>query len=344
MGAARSSPPYPLSSWLKKQPTEKENIGFYKHLTCYTGEVLFYYNFGQHMGKYQKNIEAARRISVMQYLEAYHPGELVRKTSKEYSTKTHSSLIITPSNGLFHWWAKNVGGNNAIDYLTKVEGVDFVSAVRLLSAMTPTPVSIQTAKASPIQQHTTRPFELPAADRNTEAATAYLMHRGISPKVLRYCVGSKILYQTTCGSYRNCVFVGKDSDGVPRSAFQRGCQGSFRGDVAGSQKQYGFLIPADVENCDTVEIYEAPIDAMSGATLRQFQRQPHESWRSVYYLALGGLNHQPINYFLQQHPAVKCVALCFDRDEPGRNFTKVVAKWIIMFSLPLSSACWPCSS
>ena len=276
------------------------------------------------MGKYQKNIEAARRISVVQYLETYHPGELVRKTDKEYRTKTHSSLVITPANGLFHWYAQSVGGNNAIDYLTKVEGMDFVSAVRLLSAMTPAPVSIQTAKAASPQQHTARPFELPAADRNTEAATAYLMHRGISPKVLRYCVGSGILYQTTRGSYRNCVFVGKDSDGVPRSAFQRGCQGSFRGDVAGSQKQYGFLIPADVENCDTVEIYEAPIDAMSGATLQQFQHDG--SWRKVHRLALGGLNHQPIDYFLQQHPEVGRVELCFDRDEPGRNFTRIVAK------------------
>ena len=50
------------------------------------------------MGKYQKNIEAARRISVVQYLETYHPGELVRKTDKEYCTKTHSSLVITPAN------------------------------------------------------------------------------------------------------------------------------------------------------------------------------------------------------------------------------------------------------
>ena len=33
------------------------------------------------MGKYQKNIEAARRITVMQYLETYHPGELVRIAS-----------------------------------------------------------------------------------------------------------------------------------------------------------------------------------------------------------------------------------------------------------------------
>ena len=298
------------------------------------------------MGKYQKNIEAARRISVMQYLETYHPGELVRKTDKEYCTKTHSSLVITPANGLFHWFSQSKGGNNALDYLVKVEGMDFVSAVRLLSAMAPAPVSIQTAKASSPQQHTTRPFELPTADRNTEAATAYLMHRGISPKVLRYCVGSGILYQTTRGNYRNCVFVGKDENGVPRSAFQRGCQGSFRGDVAGSQKQYGFLIPAESENCDTVEIYEAPIDAMSGATLRQYK---HDSpWRSVHYLALGGLNHQPIDYFLQQHPEVKRVSLCFDRDDPGRNFTKIVAKqlaergYIVQDAPPAMRSCRTC--
>ncbi len=30
------------------------------------------------MGKYKKNIESARRISLMQYLQAYHTGELVR--------------------------------------------------------------------------------------------------------------------------------------------------------------------------------------------------------------------------------------------------------------------------
>ena len=46
----------------------------------------------------------------------------------------------------------------------------------------------------------------------------------------------------------------------------------------------------------------------------------------MHYLALGGLNHQPIEYFLSQHPHVKTVVLCFDRDEPGRNFTKTVAK------------------
>ena len=143
-------------------------------------------------------------------------------------------------------------------------------------------------------------------------------------RCLRYCVGSGILYQTTRGSYRNCVFVGKDEHGVARCAFQRGCQGTFRGDVSGSQKQYGFLISAEDPECDTVEIYEAPIDAMSGATIRQYKHD--RPWRSVHYLALGGLNHQPIDYFLAHHPAVKTAVLCFDRDEPGRNFAKAVVK------------------
>ena len=276
------------------------------------------------MGKYQKNIEAARRINVVQYLETYHPGELVRKTDKEYCTRTHSSLVITPSNGLFHWFSQHKGGNNALDYLVEVEGMDFVSAVRLLNEMTPRPVSLQTAKAAPAQQQTSRPFSLPTPDKNTEAVTAYLLHRGISPKVLRYCVHNGILYQATRGNYRNCVFVGKDEYGVPRSAFQRGCQGNFRGDVAGSKKQYGFLIPANSESCNIVEVYEAPIDAMSGATLRQYKHDI--PWHNIHYLALGGLNFQPIDYFLQHHPNVKDIALCFDLDAPGRNFTNVVMK------------------
>ena len=277
------------------------------------------------MGKYQKNIEAARSVTIMQYLSTCHPGELVRKTDDEYCTKTHSSLVITPSKDLFHWFSQNIGGRSALDYMTNVERVDFVSAVRFLNELTPVPVSSQMAKMpTPAKQQESREFELPKADKNCEAVAAYLMHRGISPKVVRYCINSGILYQTTRGNYRNCVFVGKDEHGVARCAFQRGCQGTFRGDVSGSQKQYGFLISAEDPEYDTVEIYEAPIDAMSGATLRQYKHDM--PWRGVHYLALGGLNHQPIDYFLAHHPAVKTAVLCFDRDEPGRNFAGTVAK------------------
>ena len=269
-----------------------------------------------------ENIKAAREVQLVDFLNTYRPGELVRKSRDEYCTKSHSSLRITPSKNLFHWCSQSKGGRGALDYLLTVEGMSFRSAVMLLNEMEFVP--FQQARAVAVESSRTREFTLPRPDKNTQAATAYLMHRGISPKVLRYCVSSGILYQTTRGNYRNCVFVGKDEGGVPRSAFQRGCQGTYRGDVTGSQKKYGFLMQAENPDCDTAELYEAPIDAMSGATLRQYT--DIGKWRSVHYLALGGLNYLPIDYFLQQHPQVKNVVLCFDRDEPGRNFTEAVAK------------------
>ena len=66
-----------------------------------------------------------------------------------------------------------MGGNNAIDYLTKVEGMDFVSAVRLLNEMAPVAASFQPAKAAPVKPHEPRPFTLPTPDRNVEAVAAY---------------------------------------------------------------------------------------------------------------------------------------------------------------------------
>ena len=215
-----------------------------------------------------ENIKAAREVQLVDFLNTYRPGELVRKSRDEYCTKSHSSLRITPSKNLFHWCSQSKGGRGALDYLLTVEGMSFRSAVMLLNEMELIP--FQQVRAATVESSRTHDFTLPRPDKNAQAATAYLMHRGISPKVLRYCLNEGILYQTTRGNYRNCVFVGKDEGGVPRSAFQRGCQGTYRGDVTGSQKKYGFLMQAENPDCDTVELYEAPIDAMSGATLRQY--------------------------------------------------------------------------
>ena len=269
-----------------------------------------------------ENIKAAREVQLVDFLNTYRPGELVRKSRDEYCTKSHSSLRITPSKNLFHWCSQSKGGRGALDYLLTVEGMSFRSAVMLLNEMELIP--FQQVRAATVESSRTHDFTLPRPDKNAQAATAYLMHRGISPKVLRYCLNEGILYQTTRGNYRNCVFVGKDEGCVPRSAFQRGCQGTYRGDVTGSQKKYGFLMQAENPDCDTVELYEAPIDAMSGATLRQYT--DIGKWRSVHYLALDGLNYLPIDYFLQQHPQVKNVVLCFDRDEPGLRFAETVAQ------------------
>lgn len=128
------------------------------------------------------------------------------------------------------------------------------------------------------------------------------------------------MYQTSFKNHPNCVFVGRDSEGVAKGGSLRGCtQLQFRRDIPGSKKIYPFYIQASTK-ADTVEVYEAPIDAMSGASLKLMQHTG--PWRSVHYLALGGTDFAALDAFLKYFPAVRSVVLCLDNDNAGRTRTQ----------------------
>ena len=57
--------------------------------------------------------------------------ELVHFSGNTYCTRTHDSLKI--SNGKWYWWSQGIGGRSALDYLTKVKGVELRQAVEILS-------------------------------------------------------------------------------------------------------------------------------------------------------------------------------------------------------------------
>ena len=78
-----------------------------------------------------EEIKRAREIDAFSYLQTYCPGELVKLGGGVYCTKTHDSLKI--SNGKWFWWSQGFGGASALDYLVKVEKVDFVEAVKMLN-------------------------------------------------------------------------------------------------------------------------------------------------------------------------------------------------------------------
>lgn len=84
------------------------------------------------MKKYLTPEELAqvKKIDLLTYLSNYEPNQLIRNTKNDYSTVTHSSLHI--SNGLWMWWVKGIGGKTALDYLIKVEEMDFLDAALLI--------------------------------------------------------------------------------------------------------------------------------------------------------------------------------------------------------------------
>ena len=160
------------------------------------------------------------------------------------------------------------------------------------------------------------PFRLPNPAPNNDRVTRYLLGRGVSLSAIRYCIERKILYESA--EYHNCVFLGKDPQGVPKYAALRGIYDygkPFKREAPGSQKQYGFCIPP-MQPGTTVAVFEAAIDAMAEMTLCG-------DAADKYRLSLGGVSSSgkeplALQEFLRQHPEITTIELRLDNDAKGR--------------------------
>lgn len=131
------------------------------------------------------------------------------------------------------------------------------------------------------------------------------------------------------GTYHNLVFVGKDTEGIPRFASQRGTLDKygkpFKGDVTGNDKTYGVNLVD--QNSDTLYVYEAAIDAMSDMELREDYQNN--------ILVLGMLSDGPLEKFLKDYPHIRKIQFCLDNDLPGRqaakNWQENIPLWSMRF-------------
>jgi hypothetical protein len=259
-----------------------------------------------------RQIEAARRMDLLSYLSAREPQELKRTRPNEYRTVTHSSLVITPD--YWYWNRGGVGGPSALDYLIKIRGIPFMDAVRdILSAgpmSRPLPVPLsQRPRAAPKREC----FRQPPKEGYGRNMVRYLQERGIHPDVIRKCVSAGMLYEGRYCGEPVCVFAGRDESGRVRFAAMRGICADIKKDAAGSDKRYSFCLRSDGPDSRTLYVFEAPIDALSHATLGLAQ-----GWeRGGYRLSLGGTSHVALTAFLTRHPEIRRVVLHLDGDRAG---------------------------
>lgn len=116
-------------------------------------------------------------------------------------------------------------------------------------------------------------------------------------------------------SVYNCVFCGFDETGNIKYASMRGIttNSTFRQDVVGSDKQYGFTMPG---TSDKVYVFEAPIDVMSHASLFKLCNL---DWKKDSRISLGGVSELALDRFLEQNPDIKKITFCLDNDRTGKN-------------------------
>ncbi len=105
-------------------------------------------------------------------------------------------------------------------------------------------------------------------------------------------------------------------------ACMRSIAGSLRKDVYGSDKEYSFCYPPRNPDSRHVAVFEAPIDALSHATLQELK-----GWKwDGYRLSLGGTSHVALTAFLKRHPEIRRVSLYMDNDLGGlKNARRIKA-------------------
>ncbi len=279
------------------------------------------------MGKYipPDLLEKAKKVDLLSFLMTYYPNELIRVSSKEYKTRTHSSLKI--SNGFWNWCSVGVGGKNAMDYLEKVLGYDFPKSAEIVldKLQIRPPIFIEKKEKDRVKT-----LILPEKNNNNDRAIEYLKSRGIDEEIIKKCIEKELIYEEK--NYHNVVFVGYDENKKARYA---GCRSTdnnmFKNDATGSDKAYSFRLES-TEKTDRLFIFEGAIDLLSYAT---FFKLYGFKWEDKNMISLVGV-YQPskiieqskvplaIEKYLKNHQEIKKIILCLDNDTAGRNESKAL--------------------
>ena len=272
----------------------------------------------------KEQIKAARDADLFVYLQNYEPGVL-KRDGPNYRHREHDSLVYV-SNRRYWYWNSRGKRLDALSYLMEIRGYSLPEAVTRLTGDAMPRAFPYRPQEQPKPRRPAKLF-LPWPKKCATRLFTYLQKRGISTKVIERCLELGLLYQ---GSYKPkkdeakyisvCVFTGTDETGKVRFACMRGIYETLKKDVYGSDKAYSFCLPPEQAHSSQVAVFEAPIDALSHATLQEI-----DGWKwNGYRLSLGGTSPVALTAFLERHPEIRRVTLHMDNDLGGlKNARKI---------------------
>ena len=252
----------------------------------------------------EEQIARANQTDLVSFLNAR--GEQLVKSGREYRWKKHDSVTVSGNRWYRH--SQNKGGY-PVDFVMEFYHATFPEAVKMLideegegrqkSCLAPSP-----------------DFRLPEKSETNETVIKYLTEiRRLEKDLVEEWIAGGNIYEEK--KHHNVVFVGRDADGIPRYAHCRGTGGiKYRGDVAGSDKSYGFCHRGEDNQ---LFVFEAAIDLLS------FIQLFPKDWKERSYLSLGGVFSVALMTFLSERPQITSVFLCLDNDHAGNEACEKLA-------------------
>ena len=246
----------------------------------------------------------ARETNLADFLTEH--GETVKKSGSEFVWLDGEQKVTLRGNLFFHQYEQK--GGDAIDFVRKFYGKNYVEAVQMLLGSN---VDIQPIAKKEHYEHKQKDLKMPPKNDSMKRVFAYLlMTRGIDKSVLQEFVRQNMIYESA--DYHNAVFVGYDENGIPRHANMRGTgtKNLFKCNAVGSQPEYSFHWNGKSSH---LFLFEAPIDMMSFISMHS-----HQNWKQHSYAAACSVADKVLFECLKNNPQIKNVYLCFDNDQAGQ--------------------------
>ena len=256
----------------------------------------------------QEQKDRARTTDLVDLLQ--RQGEHLKRSGAEYQWRDGSNKVTIRGNLWYHQYDQ-VGGD-AIDFVRRFYNKDYPEAMEyLLNGYG------GTLTAAPPAKKEVKEFEMPQRNENMRRVYAYLLHqRGLSRDVVYAFAHKNMIYESL--PHHNAVFVGYDTDGVPRHAHKRGTgsQSTYKGNAEGCIPEYSFHWNG---TSNKIFLFEAPIDMLSYISLNPYQ------WQKNTYAASCSVADRVLFQCLKDNPQIKEVYLCLDNDEAGQTAAKRIS-------------------
>ena len=252
----------------------------------------------------EEQIARANQTDLVSFLN--EQGEQLVKSGREYRWKKHDSVTISGNRWYRHSQSK---GGYPVDFVMEFYYATFPEAVKMLIGEE----GEGRQKSCPAPS---KDFRLPEKNKDNEMIVKYLTEsRELEKNLVMEWIVRGDIYEEK--KHHNVVFVGRDADGIPRYAHCRGTgETKYRGDVAESDKSYGFC-HRGTDN--QLFVFEAAIDLLS------FIQLFPKDWKKRSYLSLGGISSAALMAFLSERPQITSVFLCLDNDHAGNEASEKLA-------------------
>ena len=264
---------------------------------------------------------------------AVQNGFEIEKGDRNTVHVKHSGGLFLFKHGRGYYCFSTGQKGNIIDFAKEYLGaMDFKSAVEMILGCEA--YAMTKPLVEPVEKKKREKLILPEKDKSYDRTIAYLIQtRGIDKEIVYDMIKKEKVYGARTvhngQSFHNCAFVGYDEKNEPRYCSLRSPSTyyKFQQDVENSDKTYGFCMEG---TSNRVYEFEAPIDAMSHATLCKFYGI---DWRKDHRVAEGGLLDEALKRYLALHKEITEIVFCYDNDREGvdakgnpRNHGQIKAK------------------